>query len=87
MVSNLFRDSNTNTKLQGLRLTTTYGKGSVNALYPLKDGSGIYVTTARWLTPNDYLIEGEGIHPDYELDLEGADAVQWAIDYLKGKVN
>jgi len=63
--------------------TTTYGKGSINALYPLKDGSGIYVTTARWLTPNDYLIEGEGIHPDYELELEGEDTIQWAIDYLK----
>jgi carboxyl-terminal processing protease len=61
---------------------TTYGKGSVNALYRLKDGSGLYITTARWLTPNEYLIEGEGIIPDYEL--EGEDAIQWAIDYLRG---
>jgi carboxyl-terminal processing protease len=65
--------------------TTTYGKGSANILYPLQDGSGIYITTARWLTPNRRLIEGKGIEPDYELKLEGDDAIQWAIDYLKGQ--
>jgi carboxyl-terminal processing protease len=63
--------------------TTTFGKGSVNILRQLKDGSGLYITTARWLTPNGHLIEGEGIHPDYELEVEGEDAIQWAIDYLK----
>jgi len=61
----------------------TYGKGSVNILRQLKDGSGLYVTTARWLTPNGRLIEGEGLYPDYELELVGEDAIQWAIDYLK----
>ena len=64
--------------------TKTYGKGSVNILRQLKDGSGLYVTTARWLTPNGHLIEGEGLHPDYELELDKEDAIQWAIDYLKG---
>ncbi len=63
--------------------TKTYGKGSVNILRPLEDGSGLYITTARWLTPNKRLIEGKGISPDYELELEGEDAIQWAIDYLK----
>ena len=63
--------------------TKTYGKGSVNVLRQLKDGSGLYITTARWLTPNGRLIEGEGIAPDYELELEGEDAIKWAIDYLK----
>jgi len=63
--------------------TITYGKGSVNILRQLEDGSGLYVTTARWLTPDGRLIEGEGISPDYELELEGEDAIQWAIDYLK----
>ena len=61
----------------------TFGKGSVNVLRPLEDGSGLYITTARWLTPKGRLIEGEGIEPDYELELEGEDAVQWAMDCLK----
>ena len=63
--------------------TRTFGKGSVNILRPLKDGSGLYITTGRWLTPDGRLIEGEGIVPDYELELEGEDAIGWAIDYLK----
>jgi len=65
--------------------TRTFGKGSVNTLYQLKDGSGLLITTARWFTPNGRMIEGEGITPNYELELEGEDAIQWAIDYLKGK--
>ena len=65
--------------------TKTYGKGSVNILRQLKDGSGLYITTARWLTPNGRLIEGEGLYPDYELELNGDDAIQWALDYLKSK--
>jgi carboxyl-terminal processing protease len=63
---------------------TTFGKGSANNLLELGDGTGLYITTARWLTPNGRLIEGEGLVPDYELDLEEVDAVQWAIDYLQG---
>jgi carboxyl-terminal processing protease len=61
---------------------TTFGKGSANTMQPLQDGSALYITYARWFTPKGRLIEGEGIHPDYELDLENVDAVQWAIDYL-----
>ena len=63
----------------------TFGKGSVNVLQKLKDGSGLYITTARWLTPNGRLIEGEGIKPDIELELEGEEAIQWAMDYLKNQ--
>ncbi|MFC1988380.1 S41 family peptidase [Chloroflexota bacterium] len=63
--------------------TKTFGKGSVNTLNELKDGSGLYITIARWLTPNGSLIEGEGIEPDYTLELKGDDLIQWAIDYLK----
>ena len=64
--------------------TTTFGKGSVDTFYKLKDGSGIYLTIARWATPKGRLIEGKGIEPDIKLDLHGDNATQWAIDYLKG---
>ena len=63
----------------------TFGKGSVNVSRRLQDGAALYITTARWLTPSGRLIEGEGIKPDIELELEGEEAVQWAIDFLKNK--
>jgi len=63
---------------------TTFGKGSVNILHKLDDDSGLYVTTARWLTPDGRLIEGQGIEPDIPLELTGDEAVDWAIDYLTG---
>jgi carboxyl-terminal processing protease len=62
--------------------TTTYGKGSVDVLYQLSDGSGLYLTIARWLTPDGRLIEGQGIVPDITLTQTGDDEIQWAIDYL-----
>ncbi len=67
--------------------TTTYGKGSVDRLFQLKDGSGIYLTIGRGLTPKGRMIEGQGIDPDPDaaLTLTGDDAVQWAIDLLHNK--
>jgi carboxyl-terminal processing protease len=62
--------------------TKTYGKGSVDVLRQLKDGSALFITNARWFTPNGRLIEGEGLDPDYKLE-ESEDAIQWAIDFLK----
>ncbi len=66
---------------------TTYGKGSANRWFELSDGSAVYLTVSRWLTPDRRLIEGKGIVPDYQLDLEGNDLVLWAIDYLKNNKN
>ena len=61
----------------------TFGKGSVNILRRLSDGSGLYITFARWYTPNGRLIEGQGITPDYEIETEGEEIIEWAVDYLK----
>ena len=44
--------------------TTTFGKGSVNNLWPLTDGSGVNFTIAKWFTPSGLQIEGQGISPD-----------------------
>ena len=42
----------------------TFGKGSVNTIRELSDGSGLTYTISRWLTPEETLIEGEGLEPD-----------------------
>jgi carboxyl-terminal processing protease len=63
--------------------TVTFGKGSVDQFYVLPDGSAIYLTIARWYTPNGHLIEGQGITPDVTLDFS-ADWVQWAVERLNG---
>ena len=63
----------------------TFGKGSVDQLFELPGGTGIYLTIARWLTPDGHLIEGQGITPDFPLTLTGDDLLSWAIDHLNGK--
>ena len=44
--------------------TQTFGKGSVQTIFPLKDGSGVRLTTARYFTPNGRSIQAKGIIPD-----------------------
>lgn len=67
---------------------TTFGKGSVQQTHTLSDGSELRVTIARWYTPNDMSIDGNGIAPDIEApspaELGGEDdtQLQRAIDYL-----
>lgn len=51
----------------------TFGKGSVTRLNPLSDGSGLYVTFARWFTPDGDVIEGFGIEPDILVSFTEAD--------------
>ncbi len=46
---------------------TTYGKGVVQTLLELSSGSLLKVTTARWYTPHDNNIDGDGIKPDVEV--------------------
>jgi carboxyl-terminal processing protease len=52
---------------------TTFGKGSVQQMIDLPDGSGLKLTTAHYLTPNGTYIHGSGIHPDVVL----GDRLQW----------
>lgn len=47
----------------------SFGKGTVQQLETLKDGSSLKVTIANWLTPKGQLIETNGLAPDYEVVL------------------
>ena len=53
--------------------TRTFGKGSVNHLRQLSDGSALYVTIGRWLTPNGRQIEGNGLTPDITVEMTEED--------------
>lgn len=49
--------------------TTTYGKGTVQSVHSLSDGSGLAVTIARYYPPSGTDINHKGIRPDVYLDL------------------
>jgi C-terminal processing protease CtpA/Prc len=51
--------------------TKSYGKGSVQTIFPLQDGSGLRLTTAHYFTPSGRNIDHVGIIPDIELANEG----------------
>jgi carboxyl-terminal processing protease len=74
--------------------TQTLGKGTVNHLRPLSNGGALYVSIARWLTPDGTLIEGVGLTPDYNMEQTENDApgaigpqVYAAIDLLHSEIN
>ncbi|BAT52213.1 hypothetical protein NOS3756_11460 [Nostoc sp. NIES-3756] len=52
--------------------TQTFGKGLVQSVRPLDDGSGLAVTIAKYLTPNDRDINKHGIDPDVKVELTDA---------------
>ena len=47
--------------------STTFGKGSVQTLFPLSDGSGLRLTTAIYYTPDGRSIQASGIEPDIKV--------------------
>lgn len=68
--------------------TATFGKGSVQNIHDLSDGSSLHVTTARWYTPDHRQLDGQGLTPDVVVSLvEGGDDAQLAraIEYLSGE--
>ncbi len=54
----------------------SYGKGSVQVIDDLSDGSLVKLTVGEWLTPNGTNLRIEGLTPDFvvELSLEGEDS-------------
>lgn len=70
---------------------SSFGKGSVQELVKLRDGSRLKITIAKWLTPNRESITDVGIEPDIEIEmteedyLEGRDPqLEKAIEIIKG---
>jgi carboxyl-terminal processing protease len=69
---------------------TTFGKGSVQQVHTLSDGSELRVTIARWYTPNDNSIDKSGIIPEFEVlpspvEFRGPEdtQLQRAIEYIQ----
>lgn len=63
--------------------TTTYGKGIVQGVQPLSDGSAIKLTTSRYYTPSGICIHGTGVSPDVELEytFTGGEGQEYAYLY------
>ena len=73
--------------------TQTLGKGTVNHFRELSDGSAIYITSARWYTPNRQQIEGQGITPDEIIEITEDDLargydpqLERAIEYVESQL-
>lgn len=75
--------------------TRTFGKGVVQTIYPLPDGSAVKITTARYLTPNGRDINAVGIAPDIAVpDVKASDLgnpetdaqLQRAVAYVEAKI-
>lgn len=88
ILAGIFKDKVDNATLVG---TTTFGKGVIQILYQLPDGSGLKITSREYYTPNRREIDGKGIDPDvkvsdYEyngkIDLKNDTQLQKAIEIL-----
>ena len=68
--------------------STSYGKGSVQNIIDLSDGSGLKITVARYLTPSGKSIEGQGIRPDVNVtDSEDRDnTLDTSLRWLKSQL-
>jgi carboxyl-terminal processing protease len=68
--------------------TTSFGKGSVQTILPLSDGSGLRLTTAKYYTPKDKSIHSIGVQPDIVIDPKAIqEAKQDTAEGKKGEKN
>ena len=64
----------------------TFGKGSVQIIHSLSDGSALHITAYKWLTPFGRPIDGVGLTPDVTSELKDKELVDWAVQYLKDSI-
>ena len=65
---------------------TTFGKGSVQVILELSDGSSLHVTSARWLTPNGKVIDSMGLIPDIiveQIDPSTDNGIAVTVEWLR----
>ena len=64
---------------------STFGKGSVQLIFDLSDGSSLHVTAARWFTPDRHQLDGVGLSPDLSIEADPDIDVQLerAIKFLQ----
>jgi carboxyl-terminal processing protease len=60
--------------------TKTFGKGIVQTVYPLEDGTGFKLTTSEYFTPNGINIHGIGIEPNIVIELSEDDYITEGSD-------
>lgn len=64
----------------------TFGKGSVQIIHNLSDGSALHITAYKWLTPLGRPIDGVGLTPDMVSELKDEALLDWAVQYLKDTI-
>lgn len=64
---------------------TTFGKGSVQSIYRLKDGAGLRMTTARYHLPGGRTVQDVGVTPDIVVDVHPfVRSMEWALRSNQG---
>ena len=74
-------------KLAILLGVQSFGKGSVQTVVPMRDGSAIRLTTARYYTPAGTMIHGIGIKPDIDVPFQRIDTKTTEEERKKKKVS
>lgn len=64
----------------------TLGKGSVQFVFELRDGSAVRITAARWLTPQRAQIDGKGLTPDVPAEGDAEQQLQAALRTLTARL-
>lgn len=69
----------------------TFGKGTVQQIIPLSDGSSVHITSAEWLTPDRNSLDGVGLEPNISMipdengrDIELGEAIRYLQATLEG---